>query len=237
MASGGSSIPARGRLGSAGKGRGSGVGSPRVPFRGLLAAVLSDAGGWWPQGASAPVCWPAMLRNRQFGRLQRGCGEVEEGSGSKVCDRKVELGSRAPMAAANSNGVWRRCAHARGTAAPFIGGKGRNASTLSLPSQYAAGMAAWHRHARSQGGHGRTSGQWRCCLADEGECSVWQGEPSRGARHTDRWSRARLGVCTVAEPTWRARVTSRAAFAFPCDGVSVCPCLTRFTPKFVTKVL
>jgi hypothetical protein len=74
----------RGRLGSAGKGRGSGVGSPRVPFRGLLAAeeqptaVLGDAGGLWPQGASAPTCWPAMLRNRQLGRLQRGCGEVEE---------------------------------------------------------------------------------------------------------------------------------------------------------------
>jgi hypothetical protein len=61
MASGGSSIRARGRLGSAGKGRGNGVGSPRVPFRGLLAAeeqlaaVLSDAGGRWPQGASAPA--------------------------------------------------------------------------------------------------------------------------------------------------------------------------------------
>jgi hypothetical protein len=37
MAGGGSSISARGRLGSAGKGRGSGVGSPRVPFHGLLA--------------------------------------------------------------------------------------------------------------------------------------------------------------------------------------------------------
>jgi hypothetical protein len=35
MAGGGSSIPVRRRLGSAEKGRGSGVGSPRVPFRGL----------------------------------------------------------------------------------------------------------------------------------------------------------------------------------------------------------
>jgi hypothetical protein len=84
MAGGGSSIPVRGRLGSAGKGRGSGVGSPRVPFRGLLAAeeqptaVLGDAGGLWPQGASAPTCWSAMLRNRQLGRLQQGCGEVED---------------------------------------------------------------------------------------------------------------------------------------------------------------
>jgi hypothetical protein len=82
MAGGGSSIPARGRLGSAGKGRGSGVSSPRVPFRGLFAAeeqpavVLGDTGGRWPQGASAPACWPVMLRNRQLGRLQRGCGEV-----------------------------------------------------------------------------------------------------------------------------------------------------------------
>jgi hypothetical protein len=82
MAGGGSSIPARGRLGSAGKGRGSGVGSPRVPFRGLLAAeeqpaaVLGDAGGLWPQGASALAVWPAALRNRQLGRLQQGCGEV-----------------------------------------------------------------------------------------------------------------------------------------------------------------
>jgi hypothetical protein len=75
MAGGGSSILARGRLGSAAKGWGSGVGSPRVPFRGFLAAeeqpaaVLGDAGGLWPQGASAPACWPAMLRNRQLGRL------------------------------------------------------------------------------------------------------------------------------------------------------------------------
>jgi hypothetical protein len=107
MAGGGSSIPARGRLGSAGKGRGSGVGSPRVPFRGLLAAeeqlaaLLYDAGGRWPQGASAPACWPATLRNRQLGRLQRGCGEVE-GSGSKVRDRKVELGSRLQWWSAGS---------------------------------------------------------------------------------------------------------------------------------------
>jgi hypothetical protein len=84
MAGGGSSIPARGRLGSAAKGRGSGVGSPRVPFSGLLAAeeqptaVLGNAGGLWPQGASAPAGWPATLRNRQLGRLQLGCGEVEE---------------------------------------------------------------------------------------------------------------------------------------------------------------
>jgi hypothetical protein len=84
MAGRGSSIPVRGRLGSAGKGWGSAVGSPRVPFRGLLAAeeqpaaVLGDAGGLWPQGASAPVGWLATLRNRQVGRLQQGCGEVEE---------------------------------------------------------------------------------------------------------------------------------------------------------------
>jgi hypothetical protein len=43
MAGGGSSILVRGRLGSAGKGRGSGVGSPRVPFRGLLAAEEQPA--------------------------------------------------------------------------------------------------------------------------------------------------------------------------------------------------
>jgi hypothetical protein len=38
MAGGGSSVPARGRLGSARKGWGSGVGSHRVLFHGLLAA-------------------------------------------------------------------------------------------------------------------------------------------------------------------------------------------------------
>jgi hypothetical protein len=54
MADGGGSIPARERLGSARKGRGSGVGSPRVPFLGLVAVeersvvVLNDAGGWRP---------------------------------------------------------------------------------------------------------------------------------------------------------------------------------------------
>jgi hypothetical protein len=104
MAGGGSSIPARWRLGSAGKGRGSGVGSPRVPFRGLLtaeeqsAAVLSDAGGLWPQGASAPVCWPATLRNKQLGRLQQGCGEVEELLAGCDGTRRQELAVGASMA-------------------------------------------------------------------------------------------------------------------------------------------
>jgi hypothetical protein len=104
MAGGGSSIPARGRLGSAGKGRGSGVGSPRVPFRGLLAAeeqpaaVLGDAGGLWPQGASAPAGWPATLRNRQLGRLQQGCGEVEELLAGCGGTRRQELAVGASMA-------------------------------------------------------------------------------------------------------------------------------------------
>jgi hypothetical protein len=112
MAGGGSSIPASGRLGSAGKGRGSGVGSPRVPFCGLLAAeeqptaVLSDADRLWPQGASATACWPAMLRNRQLGRLQRGCGEVEE---LLAGWRHAEAGARR----GGVDGGRRRRAHAR----------------------------------------------------------------------------------------------------------------------------
>jgi hypothetical protein len=104
MAGGGSSILVRGRLGSAGKGRGSGVGSPRVPFRGLLAAeeqpaaVLGDAGGLWPQGTSAPAGWPAMLHNRKLGRLQQGCGEVEELLAGCGGTRRQELAVGASMA-------------------------------------------------------------------------------------------------------------------------------------------
>jgi hypothetical protein len=104
MAGGGSSIPVRGRLGSVEKGRGSGVGSPRVPFRGLLAAekqpavVLGDADGLWPQGASAPAGWPATLRNRQLGRLQQGCGEVEELLAGCSDTRRQELAVGASMA-------------------------------------------------------------------------------------------------------------------------------------------
>jgi hypothetical protein len=103
MAGGGSSIPARGRLGSAGK-EGSGVGSPRVPFHGLLAAeeqptaVLDDAGGLWPQGASAPAGRPATLRNKQLGRLQQGCGEVEELLAGCGGTRRQELAVGASMA-------------------------------------------------------------------------------------------------------------------------------------------
>jgi hypothetical protein len=96
MADGGSSIPARGRLGSAGKGRGSGVGSPRVPFCGLLAAeeqpaaVLGDAGGRWPQGASAPA---ERWRRAQAARFATGKWSSARGS----------------------NGGWRaRCSHAEG---------------------------------------------------------------------------------------------------------------------------
>jgi hypothetical protein len=104
IAGGGSSIPARGRLGTAGKGRGSGVGSPRVAFRGLLAseeqpaAVLGDADGVWPQGASAPAGWPATLRNRQLGRLQQACGEVEELLAGCGGTRRQELAVGATMA-------------------------------------------------------------------------------------------------------------------------------------------
>jgi hypothetical protein len=112
MAGGGSSIPARGRLGLAGKGQGSGVGSPRVPFRGLLAAeeqpvaVLGDAGGMWPQGASASACWPAMLRNRQLGRPARWWGG---GGAASRMRRHAETGARR----GGVDGGRRRRAHAR----------------------------------------------------------------------------------------------------------------------------
>jgi hypothetical protein len=59
---------------------GNGVGSPRVPFRGLLvaeeqpASVLSDAGRRWPQGASAPErSWRGQV-NAWHGRLQMTLG-------------------------------------------------------------------------------------------------------------------------------------------------------------------
>jgi hypothetical protein len=67
---------------------------PRVGWGGGAAGGCARrCSGRRPQGAPAPACWPAMLCNKQLGRLQRGRGEVEDGSGSKVCDRKVELGS------------------------------------------------------------------------------------------------------------------------------------------------
>jgi hypothetical protein len=55
----------------------------------------------------------------------------------------------------------------------------------------------------------------------------------RGAQ-TD--GRGRASACvrprTAAEPMWHVRQTSRAAFAFPRDSVSVCPYLNEFYSKF-----
>jgi hypothetical protein len=73
MAGGGSSIPTRGRLGSTGKGRGSGVGSPRVPFRGLDGA----------EGVPAMVL-RGIARCQPRERLFRRGGGTAEAEGSRV---------------------------------------------------------------------------------------------------------------------------------------------------------
>jgi hypothetical protein len=104
MAGGGSSIPVMGRLGSVGKGRGSGVGSPRVPFVGCwrrrssrqrCSATPADCGR---KELRLRACWPAMLCNRQLGRLQRGCGEVDELLAGCGGTRRQELAVGASMA-------------------------------------------------------------------------------------------------------------------------------------------
>jgi hypothetical protein len=92
MADGGSSIPARGRPSSVGKGRGSIVGLPRVPFCGLLAAeeqlaaVLINAGRRWLQGASAPARSRCGQVNAWHRRLQRTIGWRLGGLGDTGCE-------------------------------------------------------------------------------------------------------------------------------------------------------
>jgi hypothetical protein len=61
-------------------------------------AVLGDAGGLWSQGASTPAGWQATLHNRQLGRLQQGCGEVEELLAGCGGTRRQELAVGASMA-------------------------------------------------------------------------------------------------------------------------------------------
>jgi hypothetical protein len=73
MTGGGSSISVRGRLGSAGKVRGSGVGSPRVPFCGLLAA----------EEQPAAVLGGTMLR-RPLERLSRRAPDLGKRWGGAV---------------------------------------------------------------------------------------------------------------------------------------------------------
>jgi hypothetical protein len=48
-------------------------------------------------GASAPAFSPAMLRNERLDRLQRGCGEVKEGSCGSESDPREELSFGEPM--------------------------------------------------------------------------------------------------------------------------------------------
>jgi hypothetical protein len=206
MAGGGSSIPAKGRLGSAEKGRGSGVGSPRVPFRGLVvaeeqpAAVLGDADGRWPQGASAPACWPAILHNRQLGRLQRGCGEVEEGSAARFAIGKWSSARGLQWRpVADNTSVWQQCARARRTLPCLNRRRGRPGLSRrrGVPRLQCRGTAA------SAGARDRrtpTDRRVKRRRGSGGKCgsSTWRGGASRGVRCTDRGSRA----CLAASRTY-----------------------------------
>jgi hypothetical protein len=89
---------------------------------------------------------------------------------------------------------------------------------------------------------GGPAGKWRCGRADRranGDAaravreSVARCRGIRSARCGTRTSgRGPASACVrwrmAAEPTWRARATSRAAFAFRRDSVSVCPYLNVF---------
>jgi hypothetical protein len=162
---------------------------------------------------------------------------VEEGSGSKVCDRKVELGSRAPMAA-GAGQQWRlatvcsreghhssfyrrqgtRCFDAKPSPAikPRVRRPGIDRRARRKDTDGPAGNGGAVRPTRESAAHGR------------------------GRRHAGRSARTDgrepVSACvrrrTVAEPMWCARVTSRVAFALPRDGVSICPCLSAFYSKF-----
>jgi hypothetical protein len=106
MGGGGSSIPARGRLGLAGKGRGSGVGSPRVPFHGLLAAeeqpamVLRGVARCQPwerlfwQGGGTAVAGGSWV---SFGGDQGRCGAAW--AGVEMCTGRGSAVAAAAMAA------------------------------------------------------------------------------------------------------------------------------------------
>jgi hypothetical protein len=91
------------------------------------------------------------------------------------------------------------------------------------------------QHARAWQGRGQTGGRRWGCPADKGEQAHGGGRRSvrRGAQ-TDGSGRASACVRprTAAEPMWHVRQTSRAAFAFPRDSVSVCPYLNEFYSKF-----
>jgi hypothetical protein len=211
--------PTRGRPGWAGKGRGSGLGSSRDPFRGFVAAeeqsvvVLSDGveprppllrlwrGGGWGSATGG---------HASFSRVAGRCRKAQAWSGGDRGDRKEELTNRWP---------WRTGEETRDC-------RGR---ALERRWPFIEASSSWRRghDDRQQGGHGMgmawpqggwrraaASGQWSKAAAPSGgwESAAWHRPGHSRASHTgakaqrtDRWSQA----CTYGEVRQRANTAHR----------------------------
>jgi hypothetical protein len=223
MAAGGSSIPARGRLGSAGKGRGSGVGSPRVPFRGLLAAeeqptmVLHGVARCQPQerlfwqGGGTTVAEGGWV---SFGGDQGRCGAAWAG-----VERCTGRSSAVAAAMASDGELWEAgtTAHTWLAQGPKIGGcrllrdEGNDGISAVVRRQ------PWWARTYREGTDGRTGGQRRARTGGEGEAprgmrglqgpqsapSLWKKQPRDGARRPRRrgtlarWSVGDVAACLI----------------------------------------
>jgi hypothetical protein len=166
MAGGGSSIPARGRLGSAGKGWGSGVGTPRVPFRGSMAAE---------EQPTMVLCGVARCKPREHLFRRGGGTDVAEGSwvsfggdqgryraawvGVESCTGRSSAVAVA-MAADSELCKAGTAAHTWLAQGPGIGGCRllRDEETNDISLRHGGGLG---RRARTGRGDGQTAGQRR----------------------------------------------------------------------------
>jgi hypothetical protein len=163
MAGGGSSIPVRGRLGSTGKGRGSGVGSPRVPFHGSLAAE---------EQPTMVLCGVARCQQREHQFPRGGGTDVAEGSWVSISGDQGRCGaawvgvesctgrsSAVAVAMAANSELCKAgtAAHAWLAQGPYIGGCRllRDEETNGISPWYGGGLG---RRARIGRGGGQTAG-------------------------------------------------------------------------------
>jgi hypothetical protein len=204
MAAGGSSIPARGRLGSAGKGRGSGVGSPRVPFRGLLAAeeqptmVLHGVARCQPQerlfrqGGGTTVAEGGWV---SFGGDQGRCGAAWAG-----VERCTGRSSAVAAAMASDGELWEAgtTAHTWLAQGPKIGGcrllrdEGNDGISAVVRRQ------PWCAHV--QGRDRRTDRRTTSCAdGRRGRGSTWHARTSRASECSQPLEEAASGWREEAE--------------------------------------
>jgi hypothetical protein len=204
MAGGGSSIPVRGSLGSAGKGWGSVQGLTYNQLR-----RLDDSEGIRRGGSAAPGCsgrcehtsGEAAARSGQYAALE-ALGDHSEATVGVGCDgdgRKRRLYGGGRTGSDGGGSAPRLCMVRAGNTFPYLSrrhGRTETSQRRELPTlipsvrRQSLGMRARRENAMDQW----TKACARMVSAGATRCRSLGSPPRRGARRTDRRSRARPGA-------------------------------------------